>query len=151
MGVELGTNSEVGALRVAILHRPGAELRRLNPRNSDELLFDGLPWVARAQDEHDQFAELLRARGVEVLLLSELLTEALHHSGAARMQGVAAAVDARRLGTPLAQNVSAYLRGLEPGDAGSCVDGRHDVQRAARRAPAPTCRWCCACTTGRIS
>ena len=111
--VELGTNSEVGTLRVAILHRPGAELRRLNPRNNDQLLFDGLPWVARAQEEHDQFAELLRSRGVEVLLLSDLLTEALN-SGAARMQGVAAAVDSRRLGAPLAQKLSAYLRGLDP-------------------------------------
>jgi len=110
---ELGTDSEVGALRVAILHRPGAELRRLNPRNNDQLLFDGLPWVSRAQEEHDQFAELLRSRGVEVLLLSELLTEALN-SGAARMHGVAAAVDARRLGAPLAQELSAYLRGLDP-------------------------------------
>ncbi|HMC69406.1 MAG TPA: arginine deiminase family protein, partial [Mycobacteriales bacterium] len=112
--VELGTNSEVGTLRVVILHRPGAELRRLHPRNNDQLLFDGLPWVARAQEEHDQFAGLLRSRGVEVLLLSDLLTEALSHSGAARMHGVAAAVDARRLGTPLAQELSAYLRGLDP-------------------------------------
>ena len=111
---ELGTDSEVRALRVAILHRPGAELRRLNPRNSDQLLFDGLPWVRRAQEEHDEFAELLRSRGVEVLLLSDLLTEALNHSGAARMQGVASAVDARRLGAPLAQELSAYLRGLDP-------------------------------------
>src|SRR6201996_6540481 len=110
---ELGSNSEVGALRVAILHRPGAELRRLTPRNNDDLLFDGLPWVARAQEEHDAFAELLRARGVEVLLLSDLLTEALG-SGAARMQGIAAAVDAPRLGSPLAQGLSAYLRGLAP-------------------------------------
>ena len=101
-------------LRVAILHRPGAELQRLNPRNNDQLLFDGLPWVSRAQEEHDQFAEVLRARGVEVLLLSDLLTEALQHSGAARMHGVAAAVDARRLGLPLAQELSAYLRGLDP-------------------------------------
>ncbi|AGC64219.1 MULTISPECIES: arginine deiminase [Mycobacterium ulcerans group] len=110
---ELGSNSEVGTLKVVILHRPGTELRRLTPRNSDQLLFDGLPWVSRAQEEHDQFAELLRSRGVEVLLLSELLTEALH-SGAARMQGVAAAVDSRRLGIPLAQELSAYLRGLDP-------------------------------------
>jgi arginine deiminase len=114
VSVQLGSNSEVGALRVAILHRPGAELQRLTPRNSDQLLFDGLPWVSRAQDEHDEFAELLRARGVEVLLMSDLLTEALHHSGAARMQGVAAAVDTRRLGVPLAQELSAYLRGLDP-------------------------------------
>ena len=110
---ELGSNSEVGALRVAILHRPGAELRRLTPRNNDDLLFDGLPWVARAQEEHDAFAELLRTRGVEVLLLSDLLTEALA-SGAARMQGIAAAVDAPRLGLLLAQELSAYLRGLDP-------------------------------------
>ncbi len=111
-GNDLGSDSEVGPLRVAILHRPGAELGRLTPRNNDQLLFDGLPWVARAQEEHDAFAELLRARGVEVLLLSDLLTEALS-SGAARMQGIAAAVDERRLGLPLAQELSAYLRGLE--------------------------------------
>ena len=111
----LGSNSEVGTLRVVILHRPGAELQRLTPRNNDKLLFDGLPWVSRAQEEHDAFADLLRSRGVEVLLMSDLLTEALN-SGAARMQGIAAAVDAQRLGLPLAQELSAYLRGLKPAD-----------------------------------
>jgi arginine deiminase len=109
----LGVNSEVGALRVAILHRPGAELQRLTPRNNDALLFDGLPWVAKAQEEHDAFADLLRSRGVEVLLVSDLLTEALA-SGAARMHGISAAVDSRRLGLPLAQQLSTYLRTLEP-------------------------------------
>jgi arginine deiminase len=108
-----GSNSEVGTLRAVILHRPGPELQRLTPRNSDALLFDGLPWVARAQEEHDAFAELLRSRGVEVMLLADLLTEALT-SGAARMQGIAAAVDARRLGHSLAQELSEYLRGLDP-------------------------------------
>lgn len=110
--IVLGSNSEVGTLRVVILHRPGAELQRLTPRNNDALLFDGLPWVAKAQEEHDQFAAVLRSRGVEVLLLADLLTEALA-SGAARMHGIAAAVDPRRLGLPLAQELSAYLRTLE--------------------------------------
>jgi arginine deiminase len=109
----LGANSEVGTLRMAILHRPGAELQRLTPHNNDKLLFDGLPWVARAQEEHDAFAGLLRSRGVEVLLLGDLVTEALS-SGAARMHGISAAVDARRLGQSLAQELSAYLRGLDP-------------------------------------
>lgn len=59
-----GVDSEVGTLRAVILHRPGAELKRLTPRNNDVLLFDGLPWVARAQQEHDAFAALLRSRGV---------------------------------------------------------------------------------------
>jgi len=109
----LGVNTEVGTLRAVILHRPGQELRRLTPRNNDALLFDGLPWVARAQDEHDAFADLLRSRGVEVLLLGELLAQALE-SGAARVHGIAAAVDGRRLGVPMAQELSAYLRTMSP-------------------------------------
>ncbi|MCP9271891.1 arginine deiminase [Mycolicibacterium arenosum] len=112
-GTALGSNSEVGRLRTVILHRPGAELQRLTPRNNDALLFDGMPWVARAQEEHDAFADVLRSRDVEVLLLSDLLTEALA-SGAARMHGISAAVDSRRLGLPLAQELSVYLRTLEP-------------------------------------
>src|SRR4026208_2053458 len=94
----LGVNSEVGTLRVVLLHRPGAELQRLTPRNNDALLFDGLPWVAKAQAEHDAVSAGPESRGVEVLLLADLLTEALSHSGAARMHGIAAAVDTRRLG-----------------------------------------------------
>ncbi|WP_245687866.1 arginine deiminase family protein, partial [Rhodococcus phenolicus] len=98
MNARLAVDSEVGALTTVMLHRPGAELERLTPRNSDQLLFDALPWVARAQEEHDAFAELLRGRGVEVLLLADLLTETLEVSGAARIQGIASAVDPRRLG-----------------------------------------------------
>ena len=69
--------SEVGRLRTVLLHRPGDELRRLTPRNSDSLLFDGLPWVDQAQRDHDLFAQMLRDRGVEVLLLHELLEQTL--------------------------------------------------------------------------
>jgi arginine deiminase len=69
--------SEVGRLRTVLLHRPGAELQRLTPRNSADLLFDGLPWVARAQEEHDAFAQALRDRDVEVLYLTDLLVETL--------------------------------------------------------------------------
>jgi arginine deiminase len=69
--------SEVGRLRTVMLHRPGPELSRLTPRNNDRLLFDGIPWVERAQVEHDAFANALRSRGVEVLYLTDLLREAL--------------------------------------------------------------------------
>ena len=88
----LGSDSEVGRLRAVMLHRPGDELRRLTPRNSDQLLFDGLPWVTRAQEEHDAFAAALRGRGVDVFLLGDLLVETIEHSGAARIQGIAAAM-----------------------------------------------------------
>ncbi|WP_033335503.1 MULTISPECIES: arginine deiminase [Actinomycetes] len=115
-GPALGANSEVGRLRAVMLHRPGDELRRLTPRNSDQLLFDGLPWVDRAQEEHDAFAEVLRGRGVEVLLLGDLLTETIANSGAARMQGIAAAVSPRRLGHHLAHDLATELRKLSPTD-----------------------------------
>ncbi|MDL9945773.1 arginine deiminase [Gordonia sp. ABSL11-1] len=108
----LGSTSEVGRLRAVMLHRPGDELRRLTPRNNDQLLFDGLPWVARAQEEHDEFAEVLRSRGVDVFLLGDLLTQTIQHSGAARIQGIAAAVSSRRLGTHLADDLASHLRGL---------------------------------------
>src|SRR3954470_12075735 len=72
-----GADSEVGRLGTVMLHRPGPELQRLTPRNNDRLLFDGIPWVARAQDEHDAFASALRERDVEVLYLFDLLVETL--------------------------------------------------------------------------
>ena len=116
MNAALGVDSEVGALKAVLMHRPGAELERLTPRNNDQLLFDALPWVARAQEEHDAFVELLRGRGVEVLLLSDLLTETLEVSGPARVQGVSSAVDPRRLGHGLAHELAAHLRAMSAAD-----------------------------------
>ncbi|MPZ66596.1 MAG: arginine deiminase [Pseudonocardiaceae bacterium] len=106
-------DSEVGTLRQVLLHRPGAELSRLTPRNNDQLLFDGIPWVGRAQTEHDAFAGVLRARGVEVLLLADLLGEALVHP-AARATGMGAAVDELRLGVDLADALRTHLAEAEP-------------------------------------
>src|SRR6478672_204540 len=83
MDANLGADSEVGRLRTVMLHRPGPELKRLTPRNNDKLLFDGIPWVGRAQDEHDTFAQALRDRGVEVLYLADLLATALEVEAAA--------------------------------------------------------------------
>ena len=56
-------DSEVGRLDTVLLHRPGLELARLTPRNNDSLLFDGIPWVGRAQEEHDIFAEGITRKG----------------------------------------------------------------------------------------
>ncbi len=110
-----GVDSEVGRLRTVMLHRPGPELKRLTPRNNDALLFDGIPWIGRAQDEHDAFAQALRDHGVEVLYLSELLAEALEVE-AAREESIAAVLADPRLGESLHRAVSAYLHGLHPGD-----------------------------------
>lgn len=70
-------DSEVGRLHEVLLHRPGLELKRLTPNNADQLLFDDVLWVQRAQVEHDRFAEVLRGHGVAVHLFGTLLRETL--------------------------------------------------------------------------
>ena len=68
-----GVHSEVGRLRKVMVHRPELSLQRLTPSNHDDLLFDDVLWVERAQYEHDQFVAKMRERGVEVFLLRDLL------------------------------------------------------------------------------
>ncbi|TWP53120.1 arginine deiminase [Lentzea tibetensis] len=105
-------DSEVGPLRTVLLHRPGAELKRLTPRNNDQLLFDGVPWVDRAQEEHDAFAGVLTSRGVEVLLLADVLVQALEDNRA-RIAGIHSAVNERRLGIDLADALRSHLTSLD--------------------------------------
>jgi arginine deiminase len=106
-------DSEVGRLGTVMLHRPGPELARLTPRNNDSLLFDGIPWVGRAQEEHDAFAAALRERGVEVLYLGDLLAETLEVP-AARDDLVASVLDDPRLGDTLRSSIAAYLADQDP-------------------------------------
>ncbi len=108
-----GVRSEVGRLRTVLLHRPGNELKRLTPRNNDALLFDGLPWVDRAQEEHDEFAETLRNRGVEVLYVSTLLVETLADP-TARAKAIQDLVSDIRLGETLRSYLLRYLADLDP-------------------------------------
>jgi arginine deiminase len=110
-----GVASEVGPLSTVMLHRPGTELLRLTPRNNDELLFDGVPWVARAQEEHDAFAATLRGRGVEVLYLRELLEEALAVPEA-REEVLDAALQPQWIGPSLQVRLRERLSALPAGE-----------------------------------
>lgn len=69
--------SEIGALRRVMLHRPGEELLNLMPEHLERLLFDDIPYLHLAQQEHDRFAEVLRQQGVEVVYLEDLTAQAL--------------------------------------------------------------------------
>jgi arginine deiminase len=110
-----GADSEVGNLQTVMLHRPGNELKRLTPRNNDRLLFDGIPWVSRAQDEHDAFAEALRDRGVEVLYLTDLLTETLA-SEAARNHAITTTLSGLHLGDTMRGYLARVMRELSPAE-----------------------------------
>ncbi len=69
--------SEIGKLKKVLIHRPGGELEHLTPDYLSTLLFDDIPYLKRAQLEHDSFAQTLRACGVEVVYLCDLVAQAL--------------------------------------------------------------------------
>ncbi len=125
-----GADSEVGRLGTVMLHRPGPELKRLTPRNNDKLLFDGIPWVSRAQDEHDAFAAALRSRDVEVLYLMDLLAETLE-SDTARENAIAGAMSSLHLGDTLRTYLTAALHDQSAEDLASFLSAgvRNDEVR----------------------
>lgn len=75
MGIEV--TSEIKPLKKVLLHRPGEEIENLTPEYLERLLFDDIPFLEIAQQEHDAFAEILRNNGVEVVYLDKLAAEAI--------------------------------------------------------------------------
>ena len=67
--------SEIKLLKKVLLHRPGNELLNLTPDRLPELLFDDIPFLKVAQQEHDAFAQILRNNGTEVVYLEDLMAE----------------------------------------------------------------------------
>ena len=77
MGIKV--TSEIKPLKKVLLHRPGLELENLTPDHLDRLLFDDIPYLEVAQQEHDIFAQVLRNNGVEVVYLHELAAEVMEN------------------------------------------------------------------------
>ncbi|MDK0630467.1 arginine deiminase [Clostridium perfringens] len=73
----LNVTSEIGRLKTVLLHRPGEEIENLTPALLDRLLFDDIPYLKVAREEHDAFAKTLRDNGVEVLYLEVLAAETM--------------------------------------------------------------------------
>ncbi len=110
-GTTVGVRTEVGRLRTVLVHRPDLELRRVTPSNMDELLFDELVWVDRAQEEHDDFVRVLREAGCEVLHLERLLAEVLADGEVAR-EVVRSQVTETTAGPILVDRVRGFLLDL---------------------------------------
>ena len=73
--------SEIAPLKKVLMHRPGEEFLNLTPNTLERLLFDDIPYLKIAQQEHDAYANALRAEGVEVVYLVDLAAEALEAGG----------------------------------------------------------------------
>ena len=73
--------SEIAPLKKVLMHRPGDEFLNLTPNTLERLLFDDIPYLKIAQQEHDAYANALRSEGVEVVYLVDLAAEALEAGG----------------------------------------------------------------------
>jgi arginine deiminase len=113
---QFGVYSEVGKLRKVIVHRPELSLKRLTPSNHDDLLFDDVLWVERAQWEHDQFVAAMRARGVHVFYLLDLLSEALAASEEARHKIINIVASEYTVGWSLVDEVRNCLWDMPPAE-----------------------------------
>ena len=69
--------SEIGKLNKVLLHRIGDEIEGLVPDNFERLLFDDLPYLKVAQQEHDKFSDVLRDNDVEVIYYVDETVKAL--------------------------------------------------------------------------
>ena len=74
---QIKVNSEIGKLKVVLLHEPGEELHNLTPSKLDDLLFDDIPWLPLAKKEHQAFAKTFIDAGVKVVYLVDLMKEVL--------------------------------------------------------------------------
>ncbi|HEX5821457.1 MAG TPA: arginine deiminase [Solirubrobacterales bacterium] len=120
--VSLRVDSEVGTLRKVLVHRPGLEHTRLTPSNAEELLFDDVIWVKRAQEEHDAFCSVMRDRGVEVYDAESLLVEVLEISEA-REWVLDHVLDERHVGVYLARSRREWADTVGPTDVADFLIG----------------------------
>lgn len=72
--------SEIGKLNSIIIHRPGLEVQNIVPSLMEDMLFDEIPYLKRAQEEHDVFAQILRDKGVEVNYIEDLAADSITDS-----------------------------------------------------------------------
>ena len=75
MGINV--TSEIKTFKKVLLHRPGEEIENLTPEYLERFLFDDIPYLEVAKQEHDLFADTLRNNGVEVVYLHELVAEVI--------------------------------------------------------------------------
>ncbi len=119
--------SEIGKLKTVMLHRPGEELENLTPDTLHDLLFDDIPYLKLAQEEHDAFASLLRSRGIEVVYLDELSAEAID-AGGVKQQFVEEIVHASKQGEQrITRALVEYLMSM------STIDMVHKVMSGVRK------------------
>ena len=81
MKYTISNYSEIAPLKKVLIHRPGDEFLNLTPNTLERLLFDDIPYLKIAKEEHDAFANALRSEGVEIVYITDLAAEAIDAGG----------------------------------------------------------------------
>ncbi len=131
MDSPIRVQSEVGKLRRVLLHRPGQELENLMPQYLSRQLFEDIPYLVHAREEHDEFAKTLKNAGVEVCYLLDLVAEAVSDSGVQEQmvedfvaeiglcaRGMEQSVRDYLLSLPVPEMLAAMARGVRKGELG---------------------------------
>ena len=109
----INVKSEIMPLKRVLLHRPGNELLNLTPDSLNRLLFDDIPYLKIAKEEHDEFARILRMNGIEVLYLEDLMAEVLDYNLELREKFIRQFVFEAGIKTPKYRNaVISFLMGF---------------------------------------
>lgn len=106
---KINVNNEIKPLKKVLLHRPGEELLNLTPNALDELLFDDIPDLEKAIEEHDNFAKIFKDEGIEVVYLEDLMTETLDQNKSLREEFLAKYLKEANITDELAFNESKKL------------------------------------------
>lgn len=107
--------SEIGKLKKVMLHRPGKELEHLVPGDLERLLFDDIPYLKTAQNEHDLFAGIMRGEGVEVVYLEDLTADVLRDNEELKRRFVEQFIDEGKVADEkMREYLASYL--MEIGD-----------------------------------
>lgn len=113
--MKLNVYSEIAPLKDVLLHRPGKELDNLTPALLEKLLFDDIPFLDVAREEHDAFANVLRSHGVTVHYLTDLVAEAIEAAPHAASNFIDQFIeDAQVKSEAVKKAVKTYLESMQP-------------------------------------
>ena len=95
----INVNSEIGRLKMVLIHRPDDGISRISPKRAEELLFDDIVHLPKMQEEHDSFTDVLKAfvGADNVKEVQTLLEESLADNEDTRLRLIRQAVDNEEL------------------------------------------------------
>lgn len=102
----VNVKSEISALKKVMLHVPDKELEILTNNNMHKFLFDELLDISQAKIEYNNFINILKENGVEIVFVEDLMIETLKHNKDIKINFINDIINEKD------EDVIAYLNGL---------------------------------------